>query len=550
LFEVQGVFTILKELIDQIIFDQTFKKYKADEQLSISIFNTKHFHTHCEPDSSDHFIYSQLLINCLIQLPMTSTEKIELYTLCKEECKLNKKELQMIYEFERNYSMEQAIWWFTRNSFLYKMLIKALRIQNLELLFLFRYVIQDIQIQIELNQSSSFIDVYRSQLMTKNELQKLKDSLQQFISVNSFLSAIPNRETAIKILNNSSVSDDIERVLFEIHADGKLDGVKPFTHIKSKITIEQDEILFSIGSFFQLNDICLGEGNIWTVKMTLCANNDTEFQTLFKHIEEQYGNMKSYIDSFGLVLQEMRKYDEAQKFYSRLIKISQSNPQFIQECQEKLNKIFIDKENYRQQLLLLDESIGISIKKGKINGYNLASDYMHKGEEYRKQGNLKEALRLSEKALSILKESYYEDHQYIGRCYSKIGLIYQDNNNYEEALKYYEQAKIILEDHLPSDHPDLSEIYGNIGDMYQYLRRYDEALLNYKKSREIAERSSISQLPSIISILNKIASTYEKKNDYSQALAYYEELASLLPPTHVDVDKNRLNINRIRKQLS
>jgi tetratricopeptide (TPR) repeat protein len=86
--------------------------------------------------------------------------------------------------------------------------------------------------------------------------------------------------------------------------------------------------------------------------------------------------------------------------------------------------------------------------------------------------------------------------------------------------------------------------------MHQHLCRYDLALLNYKKSREIAERSSISQLPSIISILNKIASTYEKKNDYPQALAYYEELASLLPPTHVDVDKNRLNINRIRKQLS
>jgi tetratricopeptide (TPR) repeat protein len=284
--------------------------------------------------------------------------------------------------------------------------------------------------------------------------------------------------------------------------------------------------------------------------MTLCANNDTELQPLFKHIEQQYGNMKSYIDSFGLVLQQMRKYDEAQKFYSRLIKISHSNPQFIQECQEKLNKIYIDKENYRQQLLLLDESIGISIKKSKINGYNLASDYMHKGEEHRKQGNLKEALRLSEKALSILKESYYEDHQYIGRCYGKIGLIYQDNNNYEEALKYYEQAKTILENHLPFDHPDLSEIYGNIGDMHQYLRRYDQALINYEKSLEIAQRSSISQLPSIISILNKIASTYEKKNDYPQALAYYEELASLLPPTHVDVDKNRLNIDRIRKQLS
>jgi tetratricopeptide (TPR) repeat protein len=483
-------------------------------------------------------------------MPMTQKEKIELYILCKAEYKLNKNELQMIVEFEKTYSGKQAIWWFTRNSFLYKMLIKALRIQNLDLLFRFRFVIRDIQIQIEQNHITSNIDVYRSQLMTKSELQKLKDSFKQFISVNSFLSAIPDRKNAISILIKSSVSYDIERVLFEIHADGRLPDVKSFTNIKSKNNNEQDEILFSIGSIFQLNNIRRGEENIWIIEMTLCTNDNIQLQPLFKDIEEQYGDMESYHDSFGLALQKMLKFDEAEKFYRRMIEISSSNPELIKECTETLKQIAIDKQNYHLQILSLDKSIGTFIKKTKINRYNLASDYIHKGEEHRKQDNLQQALALYEKALSILQESYGGDHQEVGRCYSKIGLIYQDNKNYDKALQYYEEAKIILEKHLPRDHPDLSEIYSRIGDMYQHLCDYDQALINYVKSLEIAQQTSISQLPSIISIMNKIASTYEKKKDYQTALAYYEKLATLLPPEHVHVDENKLNIDGIRSKLS
>ena len=52
-------------------------------------------------------------------------------------------------EFEKDYSSDKALWWYTRESFLYKMLIKALRVQNIDLLFLFRFVINQINLVIE-----------------------------------------------------------------------------------------------------------------------------------------------------------------------------------------------------------------------------------------------------------------------------------------------------------------------------------------------------------------------------------------------------------------
>lgn len=53
-------------------------------------------------------------------------------------------ELQRINEFERCYKCEDAINWYTKNSFVYHLINKVLRTENIEQLYLFRYFIQDL----------------------------------------------------------------------------------------------------------------------------------------------------------------------------------------------------------------------------------------------------------------------------------------------------------------------------------------------------------------------------------------------------------------------
>ena len=49
----------------------------------------------------------------------------------------------MIDEFEEEYSEEYALWWYTRDTFLFRELNKALRFQNIDWLFQFRFFIHD-----------------------------------------------------------------------------------------------------------------------------------------------------------------------------------------------------------------------------------------------------------------------------------------------------------------------------------------------------------------------------------------------------------------------
>src|SRR5689334_1223472 len=80
---------------------------------------------------NDHFVHSLLLIDVLLRMKPVKTDKQKLIPLCKIEYKDNKSELAILREFEEDYSAEKALWRYTHDSFLYKILNRALRIQNI-----------------------------------------------------------------------------------------------------------------------------------------------------------------------------------------------------------------------------------------------------------------------------------------------------------------------------------------------------------------------------------------------------------------------------------
>ena len=204
----------LDDLINQIKPDQK-SRVKIEEPFSINIFNVSDNPDQSTTGLNGHFIHSLLLIDVLIRMKSIETDKQQLIALCKNEYKNNNTQLDIVHEFEHEYSPEKALWWYTRESFLYRMLNKALRIQNIDLLFLFRFVIRDIYQQLKQNQCQSPVRVYRGQVMSNEELNNLQKSIGKFISINSFFSTSISRHKAMGFLNTSNISNDLHRVLFD-----------------------------------------------------------------------------------------------------------------------------------------------------------------------------------------------------------------------------------------------------------------------------------------------------------------------------------------------
>lgn len=535
-------------MIDQILYDQHSRNCKVNEEIAFSIFHTEHLEKHNQLDTYDKFIFSKVLVDALLHIPITHQEKQDLYRRYKKEYQSKKAELQQINVFENKYTAKDTIRWFVDNSFIPTMLTKSLREENLESIFPFRFFIQDIQDQIDKNKYHSTTDVYRSQLMPKNDLQKFKESLQQFISINSFFWALHNRVAAMSILRKTSAQEDTERVLFEIHADGSLQNIKPFSCVKADAHNGPEEFLFSIGSIFRLTNIRLTEGNIWVIHLTLCANNDSALQTVMNDIHERFGDSRTSPNSFGLVLQHLNLYDDARKFYKLLIEVYSECPQRVQEYKAVCEQIYIDEANYDLPLKHIHDKMQGTLRKPKTALYSETLKYTQKGHEYQKKAELDLALGCYCRVLNIFLEFGNEDDPEVGRCFKHIASVYYQQKNYIEALNYYEKAKQNLEKTLPN-HPDLSLMCINIGDVHQQLGQYDQAIEVYEKALDMAERISIPQWAMFITIRKKMASIYELKKDLPKALVQYEKIDLLLPTVDGDPHENDQNIQRLRAQI-
>jgi hypothetical protein len=75
--------------------------------------------------------------------------KRKLVEFCKQEYVGNLNALQVIDEFLREYTKQTAIQWYTRDTFLYRMLNKCLHIHDIEAINKFGFFIKDLYVQLQ-----------------------------------------------------------------------------------------------------------------------------------------------------------------------------------------------------------------------------------------------------------------------------------------------------------------------------------------------------------------------------------------------------------------
>ncbi|CAF1216028.1 unnamed protein product [Rotaria sp. Silwood1] len=552
--KIKGIITELNDLLNQIQLDH-FKRIenKVDEPFIINISkfnnNNNNIIDKSTKELNGEFLYSQLLMDCLLRMKSNLTDKNEFINLCKKFYENNSKELNLIKEFEKNYSSNQVLWWYTRDSFIYRLLNKALRIQNIDLLFVFRFIIYDIEKQLKLYQCSSSIRVYRGQLMSIDELNQLKISIGEYISINSFLSTSLNRQQAIKFLNEYNFSHNLQKILFEIDANPYINNLKSFANISSKsFYSNEQEILFMFGSIFRLINIKQDNNGIWIIQMILSNHNNENLKILYDNIKNEYIDINNEISllSFGNILYQMGKYDLAEKYFQRLLKDLSNNHDDISKCYYSLGVLALIKDNYDLSLNYHEKSL----KLLKPNDSRLADSYHCIACIYQKKEYFKNALEYYNKALNIWYNKFGEDYYQIADCLSNMGCLNEKEENYSKALEYHQKALKIRKKLLPKDHSDFGASYNNIGNIYLYLHEYDLALENYEYSLKIKIKSLPIQHSSIATTLENIGLVYEEKKLFEKSLEYYKKAANIFRETFSSNHSNMIDIEQSIKRIS
>jgi hypothetical protein len=474
---IKGVYTNIN-----LIYAQLVKDTKRVEQNLIGFDVVKlHNTTDSKNEQDVDFMYAQLIKDALLKL--SDSDMTDMITFCRTQYEGNSIELKLIDEFERDYKdKSQAIWWYTRESFLYKMLNKALRTLDIDVMYALRIFIRHLHEQLsevaheQSTKQSSIQTLYRGQGLTKQEFQQLKSNEGGFFSVKAFLSTSRNEKTALWFANRCD--GNVIRVIMVLNIDLGTKLNIPVANVET-LSAEQDEqeYLISMGSVFRIGALSERDDGCWSLPLVLTTEADPELVKLTESFKKQYRSLPPIAQLF-LITKNMG-HPRAENFsfviaggdYWRRAEKTGSEP----TQQQVLKQLFQKLETARTHVNEDDPSL---LKTYALISYN----YVLEGEQ-------EKALEYEIKQLQCMNNDPKATLEQLTMTLDSVAGTFKTKKDYSNALMYYERSLARKQKELPDIHPDIAKSFNMIASCQYELKQFSDALPNAQKAVAIAQRS-------------------------------------------------------------
>ncbi|CAF1028223.1 unnamed protein product [Didymodactylos carnosus] len=538
--KIHGIFTNREDLCSALMKDVKYISNSSPMMISFGPSNIEHSVKDLTAEQGT-FFWFQLLIDTLLRIPQTDNAKKDFLATCRLHYDKNVSELAKIDEFDKTYQKNQAIFWYTRDSFLYRLLNRAFRTENIDIIFKFRFFMIDLYnqlrdfsinfIQTLILAKEDYLIVYRGQQTSAEELQRIRDNIGRLISMNTFLSTTTDRQIAVIYAGNGNNRPFLEPVLFKIMIDLKTVEIPAkFANIKNiSYFNDEDEVLLSMATVFTVESIeKQDDEDIWEVCLKLSYNEDQQVKILTQYLKMEMDDRPTEVDLGDLFL-NMTDYQRAEH-YCKLV---------INECQLS-NDMDLMKRLYgiigisymrRQQLddALDNFNIVINILYSDDNNRDfdfitLGVTYNNIGMTYRYRNNWTEALVYYDRALDAYSQVLTSNHPLIATVYNNISMVNWLTGSYDQALNNIQKALDIRQQHLPELHPLMADTYGLLGGIYKSKSDYKLALYYYTKTLESREKCLPTNNILILDTYKSIGDIYIANGKYNEALIYFTKI--------------------------
>ncbi|CAF3414826.1 unnamed protein product [Rotaria sp. Silwood2] len=436
------------------------------------------------------FMYAQLLKDILIRFPSTEVSKQEMVEFCREHYADNALELDNIKEFEDNYDPQKAVWWYTRDTFLYRLLNKALRVQDIDVLYKIRLFIRDLNEQVEERHQTQFVHtspklttvtVYRGCGMSQEEFDSLKSREGGgFMSISTFLSTSRDPNIALEYARlatgNPKAITHLKKVavLLEIEIDVQ-NCQTPFTDVQTETQFEhENEILFTMGSVYRVISVKALNNGLWKINIKLTGEEDQQLKTLTEYMRKTI-LWSSLSASIASLMREMAHYNKAEQFLL---------------------------------LALQDPVVSDDFR-------NTAAVYNNLGDIYRHLRMIEKGVSYYQKSLDVALKHLPEDDPILAVGYANLGTVYHEQGDDDQALSYYHAA---LKSNMKASSPNLQQaavVYINIAMTYGKQNRRLDQLNMLEKALEFQQKVLPSNHYEIGITFNTIGITYYNSSEHN-----------------------------------
>ncbi|CAF3585713.1 unnamed protein product [Rotaria socialis] len=508
--------------------------------LTFSLFNQKQKSTRDLTKESASFLWHQMLLYVFKQMPHNDRMKNEMLDQCVDHYRNNQTELETIEQFRKSHTHDQAISWCTDECFLYKLLNQALRTENIQLLYSFRFLIIDLCGELERDsnkiKSKGRLTVYRGQLMQKEELQKLQHSMGGLISTNGYFST--SRDINISLGFLSKFNSTNERVFFEIQAAPQITGVVYASKVQLvasdqgvekvddyvtwlQIEIDNSSPLLYFGRLLwsELGQLTRAENYLPMLLDTLPTLEHAERALHIRKEQKPVDQIRlaSTLNGMGVIYKNKGDLDRASDYYQQSLAIYE-------------NEVSSDKRNFDIALQYFNRAYEIYREILPAGHPPRAHALSNIGSIYHHRENLEQALSFYQQALDIQDKTYPDDHLRKVNTIRNIALIYRDKQDWDNAMNCLNRAlnmyRNVLDD---KSHPSIAVCHSDIGHVYEKKGNWDQALDYYRRQLKMEELCLSIDHPHLGLHFDWIVNMLKKKGNIDEAKQLCQQELKKLP---------------------
>lgn len=413
----------------------------------------------CWQEDTSDFLLFQTLNRILTKLKCNYDSAVEeMFRVCRIRYMCDQAEVTKIDAFAKTYKDSNPIQLYTLDSFLFRLVGRAFRSEDFEIIFKFRPFIFDLHKKLddlhnEQKVLSKLLPLYRGKKICPTAVQQLKDNTGGYITMNGFLSTTRSRKIALEVFadvqQNRPMSDH-ESVLFELNIEETTINEKYADISKDSQFPEEQEVLFSVGSVWKIISVDNIDNSYWEVKLSTCKDVGQDLIQCYRDLSDD-----SILLMFGEILQALGEDLKAERFYEKM-----ANEQNLEDQMRLVFYYKIAMINMKQMkehsalvyLLKAEELISSTMMNEQIS----ASQSLHVSTEvpseslilnnlgclYEKTGKLSEAYKYLTNAVNVEGCDRIDK----ARACDNLGLLYYKDGDYENAVKYFKEAVELAED--------------------------------------------------------------------------------------------------------
>ena len=481
--EIRGVYTSIIALCEQLskdirIIDYNLLGFEVMKQSTSSTNQTSK-----GSQQEAQFMYDQLFRD--IVLTTSDEDMQDMFQYCEKKYRQNLEVQNLLETLKRTYGSRSPIWWYSQDSFLYRMTNKALRNHDYDTLYLLRVFIRHLHEKLVALQKENImdrIDLFRGQAMEKDEFEQLRQNEGGLLSISSFLSTSLDREMGLRFARNSLKDHRKVSILMEIKVEKST--MVPAANIE-KLSFYQTEKewLFSMGAVFRIGKLKCSDEGIWIVPLTLTDDKDEQLNDLREHLKKSMTDKDSCLN-FGSLMYKLASWEKAEYFYLKALE-NASTPQRLSFLYNSMGMIKDELKEYERALDYYHKSLALKESEGPDSIASRAPTYNNIATLYYSQKKMDRAMEYYQKAIDASNTQENQNEGLVATLNGNMASILSDKGKYEEALQKAEEALRIRIKVCPAIDPDIASAYATIANIQYSMGSYAEAVVNMEKALKI-----------------------------------------------------------------